>query len=136
MKREQERAEPDTADAIYTAWSNYLRVNTHDTKKFALLFQENVNYGYRRKVWGLRRFGIAVSLRSCLVCGVHLYAVYESTGKFDEVLTGAGIFAATLLLLWLFPFTADWVRVAADAYAERLAECAETLGTKRDTGKK
>jgi hypothetical protein len=115
---------------IYTAWANYLRVNTRDTKKFPLIFQENVNYGYRRNVWGLRSFGVAASLLSCLVCAVRLYIVHQSTGKLDEALTGAGIFSAILLCLWLFRFTADWVRVAADAYAERLAESLETLGGK------
>src|SRR5271165_6378507 len=38
---QQEQAEPDNADVIYAAWSDYLRVNTRDTKKFALLFREN-----------------------------------------------------------------------------------------------
>ena len=137
---EQEQADPTAADAVYTAWSNYLRVNTRDTKKFLLLFQENVNYGYRRNVWGLRTIGIASSLVSFLVCGIRVYFVHQSTGKVDEALGGAGVFSAILLILWLFRFTADWVRVPADAYAERLAECAETLAAKttaaKDAGKK
>lgn len=137
---EQEQADAAAADAVYAAWSNYLRVNTRDTKKFALLFQENVAYGYRRNVWGLRSLGIVVSFLSVVACGVRLYLVHSSTGKIDEALGGAAAFAAIMLLLWLFRFNGDWVRVPADAYAERLAECAETLGTKttapKDTGKK
>jgi len=137
---EQEKENPTAADGVYTAWSNYLRVNTRDTKKFALLFQENVAYGYRRNVWGLRAVGIIVSLLSLVACGVRLYLVHSSTGKLDEAWGGAAAFAAIMLLLWLFRFNGDWVRVPADAYAERLAECAETLGgkttTPKDTGKK
>jgi len=137
---EQEQADPAAADAVYAAWSNYLRVNTRNTKTFALLFQENVAYGYRRNVWGLRSLGIVVSFLSVVACGVRLYLVHSSTGKIDEALGGAAAFATIMLLLWLFRFNGDWVRVPADAYAERLAECAETLGTKtttpKDTGKK
>lgn len=137
---EQEQADPSASDEIYSAWSNYIRVNTRDTKKFALLFKENVNYGYRRNLWGLRPIGIATSLFSLAACGVRLYYIYSSNGKVDGTLAGATAFAAILLLLWLFRFTADWVRVPADAYAERLAECAETVGGKttlqKDAGKK
>jgi len=132
---ELEQTDPTGADAVYTAWSNYLRVNTRDTKKFALLFQENVAYGYRRNVWGLRALGITASLFSVGACGIRLFLLHSSTGKIDEALGGAAAFAAIILLLWLFRFNGDWVRVPADAYAERLAECAETLGTKATTPK-
>jgi hypothetical protein len=124
---EEERVDPKTADQVYFAWSNYLRVNTRDTKKFPLLFQENVSYGYRRNVWGLRAFGITICALSSLLCFARLYFVHESTGKLDRPLAAGGIFASVLLILWLFRFTADWVRIPADAYAERLAECAEIL---------
>lgn len=127
---EQEQADPAAADAVYAAWSTYLRVNTRDTKKFALLFQENVAYGYRRNVWGLRVIGIIVSLLSVVACGARVYFLQSSTGKIDEAVAGAAAFAALMLILWLFRFTGAWVRVPADAYAERLAECAEALGAK------
>jgi hypothetical protein len=127
---EQEQADAADADAIYSAWSHYLRVNTRDTKKFGLLFQENVSYGYRRNVWGLRPLGIVASFASVVACGVRLYLIRHATGRLDEALVAAGAFAAILLLLWLFRFTSHWVRIPADAYAARLAECAEALGGK------
>jgi hypothetical protein len=132
---EQEQADPAAADTVYAAWSNYLRINTRDTKKFALLFQENVSYGYRRNVWGLRALGITASLLSVGACVIRLSLLHASTGKVDEALGGAVAFAAIILLLWLFRFNGDWVRVPADAYAERLAECAEILGGKTTTPK-
>jgi hypothetical protein len=131
---EQEQTDPAATDTIYSAWSNYLRVNTRDAKRFALLFKENVSYGYRRNVWGLRAAGIAASLISMTVCDVRLYFAYRSTSELDLTLVGAGAFATICLLLWLFQFTNNWVRVPADAYAERLAECVETLG-RHDIGR-
>ncbi len=131
---EQEQAAPAAADAVYAAWSNYIRVNTRDTKKFGLLFQENVAYGYRRNVWGVRALGIILTLLSLVACGARLYLVHSSTGKIDEALGGAAAFAAIMLLLWLLRFNTDWVRVPADAYAERLVECVESFG--KPTGAK
>lgn len=124
---EQEQSDPGAADAVYSAWSNFLRVNTRDTKKYALLFQENVNYGYRRNVWGLKPIGIVVCSLSAAVCGARLWQIRQTTGRLDEGLVAAGIFAFVLLLLWVFRFTPRWVRVPADAYAQRLVECSETL---------
>lgn len=132
---EQEKVDPAAADLVYSAWSNYLRVSTRDTKKFNLLFHENVSYGYRRNVWGLRSFGITVSLFSGIACGIRLYVTYQSRGSLDVALAGGAAFAAVLFLLWVFRFTSSWVRMPADAYAERLAESAETLGAKTTPAK-
>ena len=37
--------------------------------------------------------------------------------------------ALVFLLLWLLRFSTDWVRIPADAYAERLAETVDALGS-------
>jgi hypothetical protein len=125
---EEEQSDPEAADIVYCAWSSFLRVSTRDTKKFALLFQENVNYGYRRNVWGLRPLGIVISLASLIVCVARIYLIRQATGRMDEGLFAAGAFSGLLLLLWLVRFSPRWVRVPADAYAARLVECSETLG--------
>lgn len=127
---EQEQANPSSADSVYSAWSNYLRVNTRDTKKFGLLFNENVNYGYRRNVWGLRLIGILVSSLSVVVSGIRVFVIFRSKGELDEMSLAASVFAGIMVLLWVFRFTPDWARVPADAYAERLAESVETIGVK------
>jgi hypothetical protein len=136
---EEERTDPAAADEVYSAWSNFLRVNTRDTKKFALLFKENVNYGYRRNVWGLRLLGITASALCLAVCGACIYYWHGSPQALDVTVIAAAVFSASLLLLWLFRFTADWVKVPADAYAERLVECIEALGgnasARKDVGK-
>jgi hypothetical protein len=133
---EQEVKDPTAADIVYTAWSNFLRVNTRDTKRFALLFKENVNYGYRRNVWGLRALGITLSVVSLGSCCIALYVMFQSSNVVDPTPVGAGLFDAFCLALWLFRFTSDWVRVPAEAYADRLAECTELLGAKPAASKK
>ena len=55
------------ADTKYEEVVRSLREATRDTSRFPLVFAENVNYGYRRNLWGLRPFGtpIAVILTLC-----------------------------------------------------------------------
>ena len=77
---------------------------------------------------GLRPFGIVLCILSLLAAAARVYLVHNATGQWDVAVLGAGAFCAILLLLWLFRFRPDWVRVPADAYAARLAECAEALG--------
>jgi len=129
---DEEAANPIAADGVYTSWSTYVRVNTRDTRKYALLFQENINYGYRRNVWGLRPTGIAVASVSLAGALAWLYFRYKSAGQISFELIIASVGTLIWLLLWLFHFTADWVRVPADAYAERLVEAIDSLVPKTE----
>jgi hypothetical protein len=61
-----EKKKPDETDEIYSAWSNYLRTHTRDKARFPLIFSENVNYGYRRNAWGMKAWGIRLSLLSAI----------------------------------------------------------------------
>lgn len=124
----QEQTDPTGADLAYSAWSTYLRVNTRDTKKYPLVFRELVNYGFRRNLWGMRKIGITASAGAFLITSALCAERYRATTGINEELAGAATLALIFLLLWIFRFTGDWVRVPADAYAERLAEAADTIG--------
>ncbi len=121
-----EKTDPVGADKIYTAWSDYLRTNTRD-KAFDLLHKENISYGYRRNVWGLRPVGIAASALGGLICAIRLYLGYQSDSQLDMACTISGTYSLVLLIFWMFYFTGEWVRVPAEAYAQRLAESLEVL---------
>lgn len=122
-----EAAAPEAADNVYRAWSTYVRLNTRDTKKYPLLFQENVCYGYRRNLWGLRPIGITISA-VCILGGLGwLGYEYRNGNNLSEAVIGADAVALVFLVLWIFRFTPDWVRIPADAYAERLAEAVDDL---------
>jgi hypothetical protein len=54
----------------------------------------------------------------------HLHLIRGTTSN-ESV--GALICVALILLLWLLHFTSKWVRVAADAYAERLIETVDSV---------
>jgi hypothetical protein len=130
---EEEAADPFKADQVYASWSSYLRVHTRDVKKFPLVFHENVNYGYRRNLCGLRRVGIILSALSSTVSAFWLYHQHSVTGEVREETVVAFACTVVILSLWIFRFSPDWVRLAADAYAERLAESVDSVADKRGT---
>ena len=122
-----EMAAPETVENVYRAWSTYVRVNTRDTKKYPLLFKDNVCYGYHRNLWGLRPIGITVSAL-CFLGGLGwLGYQYHSGSDISGSVVGADAIALVFLVLWTLHVTPDWVRIPANAYAERLAEAVDDL---------
>jgi len=49
-----EELDPARSRRFYARGGAWLRENTRDTKKFNVLFNENVTYGFRRNLLGLR----------------------------------------------------------------------------------
>ncbi len=125
----EETADPTGSDQVYSAWSSYLRVHTRDTKKYPLLFQENVSYGYRRNVYGLRPTALIVSALSFAVGAAWLYYRHSVAATITPESVGALGCVLVILLLWAFRFTRDWVRIPADVYAERLVEAIDSMGS-------
>ena len=130
-----EETDPAKCDAYYERCGNWLRENTRDTKKFKLLFDENVAYGYRRNLLGLRWWGFVVDL---LVIGTSALALWRwlplDLDNMVSVKVGiVGGFAFLHSLLMLFMVTKESVHEAAVTYARQLLRCCETLST-RSTG--
>jgi hypothetical protein len=136
---ESEHMDPAAADLCYTAWSTHLRNSTRDQKRFSLIFDELVSYGYRRNVLGLRPLGLFLST----LCGIAAagfawfqFHHHEISGAVWASLTVAIVF----LLFWAFIVTPEWVQLAAESYAARLIEAVDDLhydSTKnRETAKK
>jgi hypothetical protein len=49
-----EEKDPAATDRFYARCGNWLRENTRDHKKFNILFDENISYGFRRNLYGLK----------------------------------------------------------------------------------
>lgn len=123
-----EAAAPDQADEIYEACTTFLRNKTRDKEKFNLVFEENCNYGFRRNLWGLKPIGITLSLVGLAASGAVLMLnllVWKTPIPLSAIACGIG--SLVLLALWATVFTPNWVKIAADAYAERLLEACEHL---------
>jgi len=124
---EEEQANPEQTDEIYNSCAKYLISKTRDTEKFDLLFKENINYGFRRNLWGMKTLGLVFLLSATLI---HMLIAtdYFTSIEFKPTIDIYPYFAfLTLGLLWIFIVTKNWVKVTAFAYAERLYETIEEI---------
>ena len=122
-----EQNDPEGTKAVYAAWSHYLRTQTRDQKRFSLLFKENINYGHRRNLWGMRPVGIISTLLCCAVIGGWSWWQCRLACAIDKPLLICFVVDFIFLLLWLFVFTPRWVHIPAIAYSERLLEAVDQL---------
>jgi hypothetical protein len=124
---EEEISNPDNADQVYESCAKFLIARTRDTKKFNLLFKENVSYGFRRNLWGMKTWALVIILL-CL-----LYHSYNATNHFATLNTFSDGDIPVFLLLgvaaffWLIVVTKKWIKSTAFAYAERLYESLNDL---------
>jgi hypothetical protein len=125
--QESEGCDPTAADACYAAWSTHLRTSTRDYKRFNLVFDELVSYGYRRNLLGLRPYGLASNILACLVCSIFIASGIYYKQDVGLISWLALCVDSYLLLFWVFRVSPAWVRLTADAYAARLAETADDL---------
>jgi hypothetical protein len=100
---EDEAADQEAADAFYEQCGVWLRENTRDTKKFPLVFSENVTYGFRRNLLGVKWIGLAVNVVVVAICCALLWRMSWSIETPDAkriavVLVVAAIHAAYMLL--------------------------------------
>lgn len=124
---EEEARDAARADHTYEACVRHLITKTRERKQFPLLFAENVNYGFRRNLWAMKPFGALFSFGGLAACALYFWLYRESFRLISvEAAAGAAINLA-LLLFWLLWVTQSWVRIAADAYADRLLETCDEL---------
>lgn len=112
------------ADNIYDAAVKLQIARTRDTKKFQLLFKENMHYGFCRNLLAMRPTGITICVVGVVTsCAAGLWFIHLGEVQLRPwVCTGA---SALFLFWWIFTIKAAWVRIPTFAYAERLFESTE-----------
>ncbi|GAC1406711.1 MAG: hypothetical protein NVSMB6_03310 [Burkholderiaceae bacterium] len=126
----EENTNQGTADAFYGQCDNWLRQNTRDTKKFSILFSENVTYGFRRNLLGVKMLALCLNVIIVVLCAFILWrtswAIDTPMGnKTAVVLAVAAAHAAYMLLA--VSHTAVWD--AAKAYGRELILSTEAFLT-------
>lgn len=122
-----EAAHPARADRRYNEAVAVLRGRTRDTANFRLVFAENMEYGFRRNVLGLRPIALSIAGAALLLS---LVLLIWGPGDQAARLTRWGIAAAVSgvsLLGWWLMVTPEWVRRSAEVYADRLLEAIDAL---------
>lgn len=123
----EEQHQAAAADEVYESCAKYLISKTRDTKKFYLLFKENINYGFRRNLWGMKVWAIQIIFISIIIhafFSTKSFTVYNAFSTKDIVLF---LFLLFAMLFWLFIITKSWIKATSFAYAERLYEALNEL---------
>ena len=133
---EYEQANPERADELYRSASNYLREHTRDTSIYPLIFKENVAYGFARNIRAFKSLGIFITVSSLLVSLVVIYPDATTLGSMSPRLViqeisfpYLGLIAIHLSMLWVWVFlvTENWVKLRGFAYAKRLYSACEKI---------
>lgn len=123
-----EAADQATADAFYDQCGNWLRQHTRDTNKFPILFSENITYGFRRNLLGVKALALALNVFVIAICILLLWLTSWNFGtlmgsKTTVVLIVAAAHAAYMLLA----VSRTAVRDASNAYGRQLILSCEKL---------
>jgi hypothetical protein len=123
----EEEHDPVEADARYDEAVEALRALTRDSERFKLVFEENVNYGWRRNCYGLRPVAIIIAALALVATAcVLVFAGGTSVSRAGRWVP-ALVISVLALVWWTFVVTEGWVRSAAELYADRLFEATHTL---------
>lgn len=122
-----EAQDPGAADAAYLGCTTWLLEQTRNKKKFDLLAAENIDYGFKRNLFGLRPIAWPI-LVAAFAANAGL-GVLRWSGAWD----GASWTAASVALLlimtgvaWLWVNSA-LVQQASDTFAKRLLSSCDAL---------
>lgn len=121
---DQERHDPDAADEVYQSGIRWLLNHTRpdDSKRFDLLFKENVSYGFRRNALGLKPLGLIISIGSLVWALVAADVLFDSTHKYIDIVALSRMpapalscltLSAVMIGVWLSFFTRTSLRTAA-----------------------
>lgn len=137
---EAEYEDPAHADQKYEAAVKILIEATRDTKTFPLIYAENINYGFRRNLWGLKRWGLVISVTAAILSWLLLFwstGFPVSVSWVPDVLSNQESSITTRLIVaivnslftvsWMLIIKPQWVRTTAVAYAEQLLAAVDTL---------
>ena len=129
---EDERNDPEQADARLESANRWILAQTTDHARFALLFAENMNYGYRRNLLGMRR--IALGLDATVFVLVTAVGAACWTGHVASTIQSLEpewwaslAIAVAHTLVFIGYVRADWVRASAETYAGQLLAACDSL---------
>ncbi len=123
---EEEKKDPEHADMVYGECTRVMISKTRDQQMYPLLFNELCSYGFWRNTWGLRPWGITISLFCTFANGFSIYYDF----KIDHVLISyngiiCNVVSFAILIFWL-KLNENMIKIPAFSYAIKLFEATET----------
>jgi hypothetical protein len=124
LTEHEEAADPRRADQTIGVCVARLRELTRDASQFPLIFQENVSYGFRRNLWGMKPAAVALAILAiaAVMSGIAFGHVTEL--HLSVMSVGCSV---VMLTWWALRIRPSWVREAAERYADQLLWSCEQL---------
>lgn len=133
--RVEEETDPASADDLYRGAVDWLLEATRSEKRFPLVRTENIAYGFRRNLLGLKGIALAVLTICAGVNAVFTYQAFRTNQ--DRFWLGCILYLALAgdLMIWLAIIRMPFMEDAGHTYALRLlAQCDLLSGaTKKET---
>jgi hypothetical protein len=127
---DEERTNSSRANDFYLSANTWLREHTRDTRAFSILFAENITYGFRRNLLGLRITALACNAIVAVISAVILYFRPPYFGALPQIDEKMVIILAAVLLHSTYMILAvrrAAVREASLAYGRQLILSCENL---------
>ncbi|WP_421681915.1 hypothetical protein HKW98_12395 [Stutzerimonas urumqiensis] len=127
---EQEKADSFEANDFYLSANAWLRDHTYDTSQYGILFGENITYGFRRNLLGLK--GIALTFNSFVLttCTLIMYFrpnYFEGLASLEEKLAITMLAVVLHSMFMIFAVNELAVREASRSYGRQLILSCEKL---------
>lgn len=126
----EEKFNTAEANDFYRAANAWLRDRTRDTSKFSMLFGENITYGFRRNLLGLKTIAIICNVFVLAFCvGILFFSptYFEALPRIDEklIIVMAAVLLHTAYMVFSVNKKAVWE--ASRAYGRQLILSCDTL---------
>ncbi len=128
--KQEELANPNSADDVYYAAVKLQIGKTRDTKKYHLLYKENTHYGFCRNLLAMKIIGVIISLLGA-VSSVLAGFKFAQSGNAQVAPWVCVAINLMFVIWWVFIINPSWVKIPAFAYAERLFESTENISALR-----
>lgn len=115
-----EVADLAAADSVYTAAVNWLREHYRKPDTAPVAFEENVSYGFRRNLRGLRWIGLLLSLALLAGSTWKLRAALLANAELPSEWLLGGLLSLLLIAFWLMVVRDTWVEEGGRRYARAL----------------
>jgi hypothetical protein len=130
---DEEELNGTAADLGYRACITWLLEQTRDKSRFRMIADENIDYGFRRNLFGLKNVAIAIALFCIAINSAAIISAFASR----DTVFWAGIVLegvlAMLILAWVAVVTSSFVLDAAWSYATRLLAACDILSAHSET---
>ena len=128
---DREEQDPMYCDAFYERCGIWLREHTRDIKKFKLIFEENVTYGFRRNLLGLKWLGLLLNATVVLICLAAVWFRFPISPDDDVTIRLLCVLVVAFLhaIYFLLAVNEGSVIEGANQYARQLLLGCEALQT-------